>query len=265
MISRKRRRAAAVALSVAVLASLALFAPEAVAQSRGRGMRAPNRSGGGLRAPSINGLNGRSGLGGSRGSGSNLFSGSSHSGLSGLEGLGQLLESARHNHHGGDYKHWDHHGYSDAEAYRDVGIANAVVDLIGILVNAGTYQAYPPVAAAPVVTVPQPAEIVPVPAPYPVTVVPAPPVILQTPSYCAPPPYVHLSPCPRPVPYRGAYPGYHSGYGHYKAQTGLRNSPGMTPPRTPAMQLPPMVSRSRITRSVQGAPMQNSDWSYRIR
>ena len=109
-------------------------------------------------------------------------------------------------------------------------------------------------AAAPVVTVPQPAEIVPVPAPYPVTVVPAPPVILQTPSYCAPPPYVHLSPCPRPVPYRGAYPGYHSGYGHYKAQTGLRNSPGMTPPRTPAMQLPPMVSRSRITWPVHGVP-----------
>ncbi len=270
----------AVTLSVAVLFSIALFAPDAVAQSRGRSIRTPSISGGGLRAPSMGGRSGRSG-------GGNLFPGSSRSGFSGLEGLGSLLNSMNNKHGHGGYGNWDRHDdYWDA--YRDVGIANAVVDLIGILVNASTYQTYAPVAAAPVEVVPAPVHVVPVPASPPVVVMPAPPVILQTPVYAAPP-YVHLALPPRPLPYAGAYPGYSvprpapryspgysSGYGHYKAPMTLRNGPGMTPQRTPGMQSSPMVtSRGRTSAgafgagrsgpSVQRSPVRSSGRSYRVR
>ncbi|MEA3364169.1 MAG: hypothetical protein U9Q79_00895 [Candidatus Hydrogenedentes bacterium] len=184
---------------VIVPASLMLVTTEAVAQSRGRSIRIPRRSGRGLRVPSAIGRSGRSGLRGlSRGNGSrgNLLSGSSRSGFPVLEGLGALLDEAGRNYrHGDDHKgygawnhHWDHHDYySDAEAYRDVGIANAVVDLIGILVNASAYQTYAPVATAPVEVVPGPVEPVPVPSAGPVTVVPAPTVVVQTPVYRTPP------------------------------------------------------------------------------
>jgi hypothetical protein len=275
---------------VIVLVSLMLVTTEAVAQSRGRSIRMPSRSGSGLRLPSAIGRSGRSGLSGlsglSRGNGSrgNLFSGSSRSGFPVLEGLGALLDEAGRNYGQGGYHggygpwnhHWDHHDYySDAEAYRDVGIANAVVDLLGILVNASAYQTYAPVAAAPVEVVPAPVEPVPVPSAAPVTVVPGPTVIVQTPVYRTPPPVYLTPPSPVPMPYPGSYSGYHGGHRYYKTPTLSRNGPGMTPQRTAIRQTSPMVGRSRVSAhssgmrptrsSMRRAPVQTSSWSYRVR
>lgn len=166
----RAKRTKVTVVAVVVLASLALVMTDAAAQSRGRSIRIPSRSESGLRWPSavgrsglsgLSGLSGRSERNGLSGLGSlsgrsgnigNPFAGSSRSGFRGLEGLGALLDEASRNYGYGGYGPWDHHDqYSHAEAYRDVGIANAVVDLVGILVNASAYQTYAPVAAAPMV------------------------------------------------------------------------------------------------------------------
>lgn len=281
------RNSAGTAVVVAVLVSLMLLATEAGAQSRGRSIRIPSRSGSGLRLPSAMGRGGRGGLTGRSGSRGNLFSGSSRSGFSGLDGLGALLENAGRNYGHGDHRYWDHdRGYSHAEAYRDVGIANAVVDLVGILVNASAYQTYAP-AAAPVEMAPAPVEPIPVPSAAPVTVVPAPTVIVQTPTYSAPP-YVHLTPPRAPMPRPRAHPGYsgrspapgsydryHGGYSRHKTPTRLRKGPRMTPQRTPLRQSRPMAGGSRtaprssrirkVSPSVRRTPVKTTSWSYRVR
>jgi hypothetical protein len=273
----KRTGMTAWALSVAVLGLWVLFMPDAAAQSRGgsraqtrsRSIRVPRQSGGGLRAPSRSsrfghgGLSGLSGLssGSGRSSSRNPFKGSSRSGSPGLRALGDLLESAAHDYRGGGHDH----GYSDAEAYRDVGIANAIVGLVGILVDAGRNQAYapaapvevvpPPVAVAP----PPPVEVVPVPSGYPVAVVPAPPVVLQTPAYYAPPRYVHVAPYPSPPPCPRPYPGYstpcpapgrypcygksNSGYGQYGTPRTMSVPRTQAVPQTTSVQV---SSRSRM-------------------
>ena len=144
------------ATAAALLVTVGLCAPEAHAQSRRQGSRvirraAPfSRSGASIRS----GSSGRSGLSRaptmrssptSRG-GSNLFGGLGRSrnssslgrsGRPGLTALGNLLDGIqrdRDGRHGGRYD-------SDkamASAYRDAAIANAVVGLVGIFVEAGT-------------------------------------------------------------------------------------------------------------------------------
>lgn len=278
---KTRTRVTVVVLVAAMLASLAVFAPEAQAQSRGRSLRMPSASSGGLRTPGVPGRLGRSGSG-------NLFSGPSRSGLSNLNGL-SLLHSMKHKDGYGGWGHDYNRGHDDYwDAYRDVGIANAVVDLIGVLVSAGTYSSYAPVAA-PVEVVPAPVTVVPMAPPPPVVMVPAPSVIMQTPVYSAPP-CVHLGPAPMPLPYRGGYPGYprmHSapryysgyrgGYGHYKGPATLGNTHSMTRPRVPAMHSAPVSSRGRISAGSSGVhrmsspsaprtPVRGSGWSsYRVR
>ena len=302
----RAKRTKVTVVAVVVLASLALVMTDAAAQSRGRSIRIPSRSGSGLRLPSavgrsgrsglsgLSGLSGRSGRNGLSGLGSlsgrsgnigNPFSGSSRSGFRGLEGLGALLDEASRNYGYGGYGPWDHHDqYSHAEAYRDVGIANAVVDLVGVLVNASAYQTYAPVAAAPVEVVPAPVAPVPVPSAGPVTVVPAPTVIVQTPAYYAPPPYVHLTPPPVPMPYPRAYTGhpgpssysrYQGGHRYYKTPAPSRSGPAMTPRRSPITRTSPAASRGRMVGgqssvrsarpSVQRTPVKTSSWSYRVR
>lgn len=288
------RRTIGTALAVAVLISLMLVTTEAAAQSRARSIRTPNRSGSVTRAPRVIERSGRSRPGGLTGpsiSRGDLFPGSSRSGLSGLEGLGSLLEQAGRNHrhggYGGHRRSDRHREYSYAHAYRDVGIANAVVDLVGILVSASAYQhTYAPMAVAPVEVMPAPVEPIPLAPMGAVTVVPPPAVILQTPAYCAPPPYVHLTPpsapraYPRAHPAPNHFPGHHRSYsgqgrGHDRAPATLHNSQTRTPQRAPVRQPSPAATRSTAsprsssTRAVnppaRPARAQTSSWSYRVR
>ena len=278
---KTRARVTVVVLVAAMLISMAVFAPEAQAQSRGRSLRMPSPSAGGLRTPGVPGRLGRSG-------GGNLFSGPSRSGLSNLQGLDGLLNSMKYKHGYGGWGHDYNRGHDDYwDAYRDVGIANAVVDLIGVLVSAGSYSSYAPVAA-PVEVVPAPVTVVPMAPPPPVVMVPAPSVSIQTPGYSAPP-YVHLGPPPMAIPYPGGYSGYpgaypaprhysghRGGYGHYKAPATLGGTHSMTRPRVPAMHSAPVSSRGRISAGPSGVhrmsapaqrtPVRGSGWSsYRVR
>jgi len=294
------RKAIGTSLVVALVTSLMLVTTEAAAQSRARSMRVPSSSGSGSRAVSAIARSGRSGPSGFTGpgrSGRNLLSGSSRSGLSGLEGLGGLLEQAGRNYghggYGGPFRSDRPREYSYAKAYRDVGLAHAVVDLVGILVSASAYhQPYAPMAVAPVEFVPVPVEPFPVAPIGAVTVVPPPAVILQTPAYCAPPPHVYLTPPPPPMPYpRAHHPGYpsarpapsgysghhrsYSGQGQRRAPVSLHDNQRRTPQRAPMRQSAPAASRTmtapRSTSSravnppMRRAPAQTSSWSYRVR
>ena len=154
---------------------------------------------------------------GVRGGGGAPFA--SHSGGQGLKSVGGLFGSAG----GGYYGHESHHGhYSGAEAFRDVGLANAAVDLVGTLVGGYSYPRYPMVMAPPVA-------VVPVPAPYPVAVVSGPRVIVGSYPYGYASSYYPYSSCygyGSPYYYYPstvwnapcAYPyGYYDGYGYGKS------------------------------------------------
>ena len=160
-----------------LLFSGVFLATDAFAQDRGRSVRMPNtstafRAGGG--APFA-----------------------SHSGGQGLKNLGSQFGYGG----GGCYGHGSHNDhYSNAEAYRDVGIANAAVGLVGAVVGAYSYPAYPAVVASPVV--------------YPAPVISSPGVIVG--SY----PYGY-APCAYPyggygygASYYAPYSYPYSGYGY---------------------------------------------------
>ncbi len=194
-------RTSTMALSVAglLLFSGVFLATDAFAQVRGGRVTVPH------------------GSTGVRGGGGLPFGGQ------GLKAVGSLLGSAG----GGHYGHDSHHDrYSNAEAFRDVGLANAAVGLVGTLVNGYGYPQYPSVVAAPVA-------VVPVPAPYPVAVVSSPRVVVSSYPYGYGPSYYpyssyygYGSPYYSPSTVWNApcgYPyGYYDGYG---CGTSYYNSP----------------------------------------
>lgn len=185
-------------MAVMLLASYGFCVSDACAQTRGRGIATPRHSSG-FWVPSAGGH------------GIREQSNSLGSGLHGLNVLGNLTGSAGRYDGNGGHHGSNHHGYSDAEAYRDVGMANALVGLVGTLLDPYNYEPYPVVAAPPV-------EYAPVLPPYPVAMVPSPQVVVETPPYWyAPPAYSYAQPyCyPRswnPPVYRNAFPGYWDAY-----------------------------------------------------
>ncbi len=218
MDTTRKTRAPAIVMAGMVLISLGLCVSDASAQIRGRSVAAPRHSSG-LKFPNVSRHSNRH------------QSNSSGLGLDGLNSLGNLLDSARqYSGNGGGYHGSDHHGYSDAEAYRDVGIANAVVGLVGTLLNANNY---PPASVVEVTPVPPPYPVTIVPAPtvevrpvlppYPVTIVPAPRVIVEVPPYYgyAPNPYSYVQPNYYPQPYynppvcQDYAPGYRDEYDNH--------------------------------------------------
>ena len=64
--------------------------------------------------------------------------------------LGEFLNNAGAYGHNGGYGGYGYREDQMAKAYRDVGIANAVVGLVGVLVTASQNANYPAVAVAPV-------------------------------------------------------------------------------------------------------------------
>lgn len=210
---KTRGRTTTMAISVAglFLVSGLLVTPDAFAQSRGRSVRMPTQS---------------TALRGARNS-----QHASRSGTQGLNALGSLLDSMNR---GGYHQESHHDRYSDAEAYRDVGIANAIVGLVGTLLSVDRYPQYPAVTAPPVEVVP----VVPAPPPYPVVVVPSPGVIVGPYPYGYAPssypygyydykvPYCSPSPMWNAPLGTGYYPEHHGTYGH-------GNNYGYGPPVTP--------------------------------
>ncbi len=175
MKTKARTRTLAISVAGILLFSAVLMTTDAFAQARGRSVRMPNVS---------TGLRG--------GGGVPL---APHIGGQGLKALGGLLGSGG----GGYYGHESHHnGYSNAEAYRDVGLANAGVGLVGTLLGGYSYAPYPVVVAPPVT-------VLPVPAPYPVAVVSSPRVIVSSYPYGYAPSY---------YPYSNYY-GYGTSYYSY--------------------------------------------------
>jgi len=160
MKTKSRMRAMAISVAGMLLVSGLFLAPDAFAQARGRSVTIPRHS-----------MGLRGAIGGQQ---------VSHSGVQGLNALGSLLGSWGGGHRG----YQSHHDrYSNADAYRDVGIANAAVGLVGTLLNAYGYPPYPTVITPPV-------EVVPVPAPYPVAVIPSPGIVVRPYPYgYAPSPY----------------------------------------------------------------------------
>ena len=196
MKTKDRTRTLAISVAGTLLFSAVFLATDAFAQVRGRSVTVPHNS---------TGLRG--------GGGVPL---APHSGGQGLKALGGLLGSGG----GGYYGHESHHDrYSNAEAYRDVGLANAAVGLVGTLVNGYSYPQYPTVVAPPVA-------VLPVSAPYPVAVVTSPRVIVGSYPYGYAPSYYPYSSyygygtsyyypstvCSVPYSYPYGYYGYGNSY-----------------------------------------------------
>lgn len=137
-------------MGVALIAAIIFLPTLAYAGSPLRGI-----SRGGIRTPRIssslsrsrNSLGSLSGLSRSARNlgGSSLFqSGSNHSKWNASDLFRNSRNYPSFNNHGG--YGWNNHHYSDhndrADAYRDVGIANAVVGLVGIMANVATAPRY---------------------------------------------------------------------------------------------------------------------------
>ena len=179
-----RKPISTLAMAAVLIATVGLCAPEAHAQVRHQGSRviksgssssrsrstsrsAPTFRGSSSRsrsAPSSRGSSSRGGSspfgrsGSSRSSGSSRGSRSGNSGLGNLGSLGDVISGIENATRGGGF---DPYGYGDrnrgrddyADAYREVGIAHAVVNLIGIIAETSTanqaLRQAQPVAAAP--------------------------------------------------------------------------------------------------------------------